>query len=626
MLPGLPTYLPNVIQSLTQDTGEPIPPAIFTSLLLCMVAGNGKHLILRTTHEEDVEEIKALVVRVLVTIFGLPTQRIALRPDVNAVDFLNDVFLVAPATSTSSANLLQLSPAVNVPAATSQKPRHGRMGSTATSTSDRRPTSDHGRRSGGKLERSESGSSVAVANSLTIPTGGHFSPRDKGHGRTSSSTSNMTSATGNTVTQQSISRPRKKSVANSAITIATTTSASHTGPGNSPVSPHPFPSPITFHKRRKSSGGLLTPASILADDAASIRPLRPSSTHGLHIETNPPTPATVAANLPPSIAHDEETPVASNGRRHFHEPQDYRPQGVHVHPPRLPHALVLSRLEKAKPSVQDSLADVLRSGRVSPDDYAITDGFWDEEEDEEEAVSGGSWNLPAGFIVVYVCPVGDGTESAPLARSLLDRFSFSARITIEPDVYNTYPGPFKRQALISREEIERLQSICTAVHIAPRLQNYMSSLLSATRSHPLIDPTLMTARCVADYADLVRASRVVLGRYERSIEASEPKDGSSPQVMSATDSDARKMLASALEHRLSIRKRPEDEVMGSLYTTAVGEITSETRKPIGRGKTEEEYSADDEREGSRRIERREDGMVLVEQTIQMILHSILEDV
>lgn len=64
MLPGLPPYLPNVIQSLIQDTGEPIPPAIFTSLLLCMVAGNGKHLILRTTHEDDVEEIKALVVRV----------------------------------------------------------------------------------------------------------------------------------------------------------------------------------------------------------------------------------------------------------------------------------------------------------------------------------------------------------------------------------------------------------------------------------------------------------------------------------------------------------------------------------------------------------------------------------
>ncbi|KAG8893635.1 hypothetical protein FRC00_010239 [Tulasnella sp. 408] len=127
----------------------------------------------------------------------------------------------------------------------------------------------------------------------------------------------------------------------------------------------------------------------------------------------------------------------------------------------------------------------------------------------------------------------------------------------------------------------------------------MSSLLSATRAHPLLDPTLLTARCVADYADL---------------------------VMSATDSDARKMLGSALEHRLNVRKRPEDEVMGSLYTTAVGEITSENRKPVGRKGGEEEYSADDEREGNMRIERRDDGMVLVEQTIQMILHSILEDV
>lgn len=151
----------------------------------------------------------------------------------------------------------------------------------------------------------------------------------------------------------------------------------------------------------------------------------------------------------------------------------------------------------------------------------------------------------------------------------------------------------------------------------------MSSLLSATRCHPLLDPTLLTARCVADYADLVRASRVVLGRYERSIEANEPKGGSAPQIMSATDSDARKMLASALEHRLSVRKYPEDEIMGSLYTTAVDEITSET---IGRGGVEEEYSADDEREGKKEIERRDDGMALMEQTVQMILHSILEDV
>ncbi|KAG8960626.1 hypothetical protein FRC00_014536 [Tulasnella sp. 408] len=143
----------------------------------------------------------------------------------------------------------------------------------------------------------------------------------------------MTSATGNTVTQQSITRPRKKSVANSAITIATTTSNSHTG--------------------------------------------------------NSPTPATVAAIFPPPLFTVKRRPYRRTGRRQLHEPQDYRSQGAHVHPPRLPHALVLSRLEKAKPSVQDAVADVLRSGRVSPDDYALTDGFWDEEEDDdEEAVDG----------------------------------------------------------------------------------------------------------------------------------------------------------------------------------------------------------------------------------------------
>lgn len=64
MHPGLPPYLPNLIQSLVQETGIAFPSSIFTSLLLCMVAGDNKHLILRTNREEDVEEVKALVVRV----------------------------------------------------------------------------------------------------------------------------------------------------------------------------------------------------------------------------------------------------------------------------------------------------------------------------------------------------------------------------------------------------------------------------------------------------------------------------------------------------------------------------------------------------------------------------------
>lgn len=69
MLPGSPRYLSNLIHSLVQDTGVAFPSSIFTSLLLCMVAGH-KHIILRT-REEDVGEVKALVVRVECTLYFL---------------------------------------------------------------------------------------------------------------------------------------------------------------------------------------------------------------------------------------------------------------------------------------------------------------------------------------------------------------------------------------------------------------------------------------------------------------------------------------------------------------------------------------------------------------------------
>ncbi|KAG8906723.1 hypothetical protein FRB99_006321 [Tulasnella sp. 403] len=660
MLPGLPPYLPNLIQSLAQDTGSSFPSSIFTSLLLCMVAGN-KHLILRTMREEDVEEVKALVVRVLVTIFGLPTQRIALRPEDTAVDFLHDIFLVPPIASsphplvhrqqsvTSSGNS-PVSPTSHSHAHSHPRSRHGRRASShsyghhssrrARSRSERRKT---------RLERSESGSSVGMSLNTSIvglrpespqpplpPISGlglgisqnGTSPRVQGHERTSSGTSHATNTTTNstapTVTQNSthtgtMPRLRKKSMASSATINSSATYASN------PASPPQAPLIPPFSKKRRSGGGLVVPSLFhpagTSDDAASVTALRPQSTHGLHIETNPPTPTTPFMNLPRSSSPHEYPPLVqyhltgqSNNTTSQLSPSAGVTSSGHFHmpsTPRLPHALVLSKLEKSKLSVQNALADVLRNGRIVLDDYAAGDMWIDEDEDDasEEAEYGGSsWNLPAGFVVVYVCALGDGKDRVDVERSLLDRFGFNGRIRLEPDLYNASPGPFRRTALISREDIEQLQNLCGAVHLAPRLQNYVSSLLTAVRGHPQLDSTLLTAR-------------VVLGRYERSVESREPPGPESVRILSATDSDARKMLVNALEHRLSVRKGVGEEVLGSLFPTVVG-----TRG--GRAKTDKaEYSADDEREGGGlKIAKADEDGEPDQETIQTILYAVLEDV
>lgn len=53
----------------------------------------------------------------------------------------------------------------------------------------------------------------------------------------------------------------------------------------------------------------------------------------------------------------------------------------------------------------------------------------------------------------------------------------------------------------------------------------------------LLAGTLLTARAVSDYTDLIRASRVVLGREDRLATAT-PLNPSNVPVLSASDTDA----------------------------------------------------------------------------------------
>ena len=174
---------------------------------------------------------------------------------------------------------------------------------------------------------------------------------------------------------------------------------------------------VAGHSRKPSEGSTITmglplrnqqsiPAYFLDD--ASVKALRPQSTHGFHIETNPPTPNTPFSPL---------SPLGSPG--------EYPPAQIPTFAttsnitPRLPHALVLSRTEKSSTLVQHALVDVLRTKRIILNDHADETENRSERGKEKQTDSGSVWNLPEGFIVVCVVPTGDGCERPPLHKSLV---------------------------------------------------------------------------------------------------------------------------------------------------------------------------------------------------------------
>lgn len=77
----------------------------------------------------------------------------------------------------------------------------------------------------------------------------------------------------------------------------------------------------------------------------------------------------------------------------------------------LPHAVVISGLEVATSAVQETLWDVLRTRTVVLE--------------EADGGHGNVWNLPDGFILVYVCPLGDGSSRPAIQNALV---STSSRI------------------------------------------------------------------------------------------------------------------------------------------------------------------------------------------------------
>ncbi|KAF7376435.1 hypothetical protein MSAN_00059100 [Mycena sanguinolenta] len=236
----------------------------------------------------------------------------------------------------------------------------------------------------------------------------------------------------------------------------------------------------------------------------------------------------------------------------FSDPTPLRPRSDRA-PALQPRALVISGLENATLPSQRALSRALAEKRVILEDE-------DGDEDYDEV-----WNLPDGFIMVYVCPL-DARERPPIHKTLLDKFAMSATVsphhsvrallaspsrnsgsyrnspalhtaplpqsqstpTSSPNVlaqplplpHHTHSLPplhhhvhhsLLPQALVPPALLNDLRASYHRTYLSPLLSLYASDLFSAARHHSQLDAMLLTAKSMNDVLDLARAGRVIGG-------------------------------------------------------------------------------------------------------------------
>lgn len=149
---------------------------------------------------------------------------------------------------------------------------------------------------------------------------------------------------------------------------------------NHNVSRTPSYTQQTLHIPPDSSNSrfrLSVAATVTDDERGSVRGLRPLSGRGF---------------IPPDIDASSFVHLPTGSEA--------------VQQASLPHAIVVTGIETASNTVQETLWDVLRTRTVVLED---TDGK-----------SGGAhWNLPDGFMLVAVCPLGDGKSRPTIQKALV---------------------------------------------------------------------------------------------------------------------------------------------------------------------------------------------------------------
>ncbi|KAG6919332.1 hypothetical protein DXG01_006878 [Tephrocybe rancida] len=287
-------------------------------------------------------------------------------------------------------------------------------------------------------------------------------------------------------------------------------------------------------------------------------------------------------------APDSESPplviAAPQPRPFTHAHTDPLPQRHKEQRPEFPHALVVSGLEHATVTEQSSLAEALRRQQVVLEPIKPGGSLNDPGQRRtpsrnnkhvhpphllsETAELQGTWNLPDGFIMIYVCP-WNSRERPGIHRSMLDLFGMSSTIFVQkhvrdalralpfasnttshsrmhsshsnpptpsplqspplpprtpPALSQALPGTLRQRTsrpnlppptpivpkqMLPREFIVSLQKSAQNAYVSSQLSLYLSDLFAAVRHHPKLDGSFLTARSMNDAKDLARANRVL---------------------------------------------------------------------------------------------------------------------
>ncbi|GAA6041430.1 hypothetical protein JCM8097_005247 [Rhodosporidiobolus ruineniae] len=285
----------------------------------------------------------------------------------------------------------------------------------------------------------------------------------------------------------------------------------------------------------------------------------------------------------------------------------------------LPQVLILEHLERARPSVQQTLMGVLRDRRVSvapssnhggnsagtsllarrapaagggaADDASLrtrrtTFTVQTREEAFGAGGEGGSWNLPEGFLCVAVLVDEEEEEREDsdggwggVCRYLLDHFSLSHTVPpsslSHPSRFRAPPPPPLHPHPLAPSPHSLLSPLPLPPHALPTylsdtLDTYLSDLLSALRHHPQVEGRMVSSKC---RAELEKAVRVWVGLTKgegavrfvppgeddsRSEEKEKEMDGEGREEPLVLPSDVLAVLLSTVGHRLVLRK-PRDE-------------------------------------------------------------------
>ncbi|KAI0709541.1 hypothetical protein C8T65DRAFT_649053 [Cerioporus squamosus] len=388
--PGTAAYLPGLIaRAQAAHPDLPIEPVILQSLLLCLIAqprlpsgsvksdrlvGPGLHVILRTK-EEDVGVVVNLVALTLQHILGVPTHK----------------HKISQKTHTPTAHVRPKGQRPIPPVPTQVDRPDGLLRSLFFRRVPH--TSSLSNKNG--IPRPRSGTSVdATPRSGPVPLAGHpKSPR-------------------------------------SAIGHAPQRSASFPTPSiDGEDEDHYFDASSLASSRRPLLAGP-TPASTMRSRGSKGRP----SAHRLRTD---PLPLSSLFTPPGEESEDlvQPTPSSLNTiRAQQSAATNERTNESGGTASALPKAVVVSGLEHTTTPSQRALMRVLTERRV------VFDGCDDDGADSsgrDPDMEDGVWNLPDGFVMVYVCKL-DPHERPAILNGLVDKFAMSADVSLQPAVRQGY--------------------------------------------------------------------------------------------------------------------------------------------------------------------------------------------